>query len=161
MPTFQILFFGFPVLGKLSLEVGEAVPVAAHQGEELEGVEVARDVAFGFRKGAEEPTEVKLVGPDRDVDLVPAQERDGGTDAMDRGAVGEVALEVEAQALLRTSAYGDDDVLGTEPVESLEKSRVGDGAVAVHWRHVNEVFVDDDSLFLEPRQVAFGARGAC
>ena len=71
--------------------------MAKHEGEEFEGAPVARDVAFRFGYGAEEPAEVKPVGPDGNVDLVAREEGDGGTDAVDGGTVGEIAFEVVAK----------------------------------------------------------------
>ena len=57
------------------------------------------------------------------MDLVAAEEGNGGADAVDRGAAGEVAFEVEAEALLSAPADGDDDVLGTKAVEAFEQVR--------------------------------------
>src|SRR6266436_9402878 len=110
---FQVYFWVVPNR-ESGLEVGEAVAVAKHEGEEFEGAPVAGDVAFRLGYGAEEPAEVEPVGPDGDVDLVAAEEGDGGADAVDGRAIVEVAFEVEAEALLRAAADGDDDVLGTE-----------------------------------------------
>src|SRR3979490_185515 len=115
---------------RLRLEVGEAVAVAKHEGEEVEGAPVPRDIAFRFGYGAEEPAEVKLVGPDGDVDLVAAEEGDGGANAVDGGTIGESAFEVKSEAFLRAAADGDDDVLGTKAVEAFEQRGVGDGGAA-------------------------------
>jgi hypothetical protein len=76
-------------------EVGEAIPVATHEGIEFEGVEVAGDVTLRLREGAEEPAEVELIGPDGDVDLVSGEECDGCSDAVYGGAVAERTFEVE------------------------------------------------------------------
>ena len=103
------------------------------RGRSLKALQVAGDVAFGFGDGAEEPAEVELVGPDGDADLVSAEEGDGGADAVDGGAVGEVAFEVEAESLLGAAADGDDDVLGAEAVEAFEQRGVGDGAGCRRW----------------------------
>lgn len=139
---------------------GEAASVAQHDGEEFAGVPIAGDVALRFGEGAEEPAEIVPVGPDGDVDLVPAEERNGGADAVDRWAIGEVAFEVEAKALLSSAADGDDDVLGTKAVEAFEQSRIIDRGVAVHGSHVDGVFRNDDSLPCKPVQIEFGAGGA-
>ena len=142
---------------ELRPELGEAAAVAKHDGEEFARVPVARDIAFGLGEGAKEPAEVELVGPDGNVDLVAAEEGDGGADAVNGGAVVEFAFEVEAEALLRTAAYGDDDVLRTQAIEMFEQRRVVDGRVAVHRSHVDVVFGDDDSLPCEPGQIALCA----
>ena len=146
--------------GWLRLEVGEAVAVAKHEGEEFEGAPVAGDVAFRFGEGAEEPAEVELVGPDRNVDLVAREEGYGCADAVDGRAIVEVAFEVKSEALLRAAADGHDDVLGTEAVEAFEQRGVGDGSTAIDGGHVDVVFGDGDSLPFEPCQIAFCADGA-
>ena len=79
---------------------------------------------------------------------------------MDGWAISEVAFEVEAEALLRAAADGDDDVLGTEAVEAFEQCGVGDGSAAVHGGHVDVVFGDIDSLPFEPCEIPLGADGA-
>jgi hypothetical protein len=94
------------------------------------------------------------------VNLIAAEEGDGGADAVDGRAVGEVAFEVEAEALLRAATDGDDDVLRAEAVEQVEQGWIIDGAVAVHRRHVDVVFGDGDSLLCQPREIAFCAGGA-
>ena len=143
----------------LGLEFGKAVSVVEHQGEELSGGPVAGHVAFRFGDGAEEPAQVKLVGPDWDVDLISAEEGDGGAYAVYGWTVGEVAFEVESKPFLRASSNGDDDVLRTYAGETLKQSRVGYGSVTVHGRHVDGVFGDGDSLLFEPSQIALGADG--
>ena len=100
--------------------------VAAHEVEELSCLPVAGAVTLRLREGAEEPAEVVLVGPYGDVDLVAAEEGYGGADAVDSGAVGEVAFEVEPETLLGSAAEGQDDVLGTEAVEAFEENRIGE-----------------------------------
>jgi hypothetical protein len=105
---------------QLGLEFGEAVSVAAHEGVEGAGMPVTGDVAGWFGEGADEPAEVEFVGPDGDVNLVAREEGDGCADAVDGGAVVEIAFEVEADAFLRAAAYGDDDVLRADAVEPLE-----------------------------------------
>jgi hypothetical protein len=144
----------------LSLQIREAVAVAAHQREEFEGVEVAGYVASGFGEGAEEPAKVEAIGPDWDVDLVSREEGYGGSDAVDRRAVSEVAFEIEAEAFLRASSYGDDDVLRAQAIEAFDECGVGYGAPAVDRGHVDVVFVDGNSLPFEPLQIAFCADGA-
>ncbi len=134
--------------------------MAEHERQEFAGVPVSGNVALWFGEGSEEPAEVELIGPDGDVDLIAAEEGDGGADAVDGGAVGEIALEVKAEALLGSAADGDDDMLGAKPVEALEQSGVVDGRVAVHGRHVDVVFGDGDSLPCEPVQITFGTDGA-
>ncbi len=147
-------------VGRLCLEVGQAAAVTEHEGQEFAGVPVSGNVAFGFGEGAQEPAEVVLVGPHRDVDLIAAEEGNGSADAVDGGAIGEVALEVEAEPLLSSSADGDDDVLGAQAIEEVDQCGVDDGGVAVHGRHVDVVFGDGDSLFCKPIQIAFGTGGA-
>jgi hypothetical protein len=162
MPLFQLYFERFPFwewLRSLHFEIGEAVPVAAHEGEEFEGVEVARDETLRLGQRAEEPAEIELVGPDGDVDLVTGEEGDGGPDAVDRRPVRKIAFEVESEAFLGASADGHDDVLRAETVEMFEQCRIGDGSTAVHGRHVDVVFGDGDSLLFEPGQIAFCADG--
>jgi len=144
----------------LRFEIGEAVAVAAHEGVEPEGVEVARDETFRFGEGAEEPAQIKLVGPDGDVDLVAGEEGDGGSDAVDRGTIVERTFEREAEPFLRAAADGDDDVLRMKLVEAIDEGGVGDGAAAINRSHVDVVFGDGDSLLLEPREIALGAGGA-
>ena len=116
---FELYFQSFPFWESGS-EVREAVAVAAHKWVELERMEVAGDVAFGFGERAEEPAEPDPVGPDGDVDLIAREKGNGGTDAVDGRAIGERAFEIEAEALLGASSYSDDDVLGVESVEALE-----------------------------------------
>jgi hypothetical protein len=134
--------------------------VAEHESQEFAGVPVAGDVALWLCEGSEEPAEVVLVGPYGDVDLIAAEEGDGGADAVNGRAVGEVALEIETETLLGSAADGDDDVLGAEAVEEIEQRGIVDGCAAVHGCHVDVVFGDGDSLPCEPIQIAFGADGA-
>ncbi len=144
----------------LGLEVWEAFSVLEHQAEEFAGGPVAGDVAFRFGDGAEEPAEVELVGPDWYVDLISAEEGDGGADAVYGRTVGEVSFEVEAETFLGASSDGDDDVVRAQVGETLKQNRVGYGSFAVHGRHVDVVFRDGDSLLIEPGQIALGADGA-
>ena len=137
----------------LRSQFGETAAVPEHDREEFAGVPVAWDVTLRFGEGSKEPAEIELVGPDGDVNLVAREEGDGGADAVDGGAIGKIAFEIEAQTLLGSTADGDDDVLGAKPVESLEKSGVVDGRVAVHGSHVDAVFGDDDSLPCEPVEI--------
>jgi hypothetical protein len=146
-------------IGKLALEVGKAIAIAKHERQEFAGFPITWDVAFRLRDGTEEPAEVEPVGPDGDVDLIAAEEGDGGTDAVDGGVVGEVGFEIEAEALLRAAADGHDDVLRTNAVEAFEQRWVGDGAVTVHGSYVDVVVGDCDPLPREPGQVASSANG--
>jgi hypothetical protein len=94
--------------------------VAEHQGEEFAGLPVAGDVALRFGEGAKEPAEIILVGPDGDVDLVAAEEGDGGADAVDGGAASEVAFKVKAEALLGAATDRHNDVLRAKTLEAIE-----------------------------------------
>jgi hypothetical protein len=145
---------------QLRLEVGEAFAVVEHESEEFAGRPVAGNVALGIGDGAEEPAEVEAVGPDGDVYLIATEEGNGGADTVNGGAVGEVAFEIEAEAFLGSTANGNDDVAWAEPVESFEQSGIGDGAVTVHWGHIDEVFGDANSVPCEKGEIALGAAGA-
>jgi len=150
----------------------EVAAVAAHEVEEFAGLPVAGAVTLRFGEGAEEPAEVVPVGPHRDVDLVAAEEGDGGADAVDGGAVGEVAFEVEAETLLGSAADGEDDVLRTEAFEAFEQNRIGErrgttfrwfratGGGGIHGGQVDVVIGDGDSLPLQPGAIALCAAGA-
>ena len=78
----------------------EVAAVAAHEDEELAGLPVAGAVTLRLGERAKEPAEVVPVCPRGDVDLISAEECDGGADAVYGRTVGEVAFEVEAETLL-------------------------------------------------------------
>jgi hypothetical protein len=141
-------------------EVWKLTAVPNHEREELAGIPVAGRVSRWIGDGAEEPTEIVSVGPDGDVDLVATEKGNGCADAVDGGTVVEVALEVEAEALLGTPADGHYDVLRTKAVQAFEQSRIRDCGASVHGRYVHTVFWNVDSLLLQPRQIAFCARWA-
>ena len=134
--------------------------MAKHEGEEFEGTPIAGNVAFRFGDGTEEPAEVELVGPDGDVDLIAGEKGDGGADAVNGRTVVERAFEVEAETFLGAAADGDDDVRGTEPVEAIDKSGIGDGTAAVDGRHIDVIVRNGYSVLLEPGEIALGAGGA-
>jgi hypothetical protein len=71
---------------------------------------------------------------------------------VDRRAVGEIALEVEAEALLGSAADGYDDVLGADAVDTAEEGGVLDDG-AVERGHVDVVSGDSDSLLLKPVEI--------
>src|ERR1700678_2561373 len=116
---------------ELGFERGELAAVAEQEGEKFAGVPVAGDVALWLGDGAEEPAEVILVGPDGDADLIAAEEGDSCAEAVDGGALGEVSLEVEAEALLGAPADGYDDVLGAEAVNQGQEGWVGEAVNGV------------------------------
>ena len=91
-----------------------------YEGEKLAGVPVARNVPLWLGDRTEEPTQVEPIGPDWNVNLISAEKGYGGTDAVDRRTVGEVAFDVKAEPFLGSAADGDDDVPGLNAIDVIQ-----------------------------------------
>jgi len=134
-------------------------------------------------EAAEEPADPEAVCPEGDADLVAGEKGDGGADAVDGGKRAEVALEVEAEALLGAAAEGDDDVCGAALAEGAEEGLVnyipcdavreiagdrcrggasgrGGGGSFVEGGEVDVFGGYVDALRAEPGEVGGGAGGA-
>jgi hypothetical protein len=99
-----------------------------------------------------------MVDPFRDIDLVAGEEGNGGANAVDGGAIGEVLLEIKAEAFLRASAEPENDMSGAALLETAEKLGVLRRGT-VHGSEVNVVVGDVDVVLAEPRDVAFRSVG--
>src|SRR5208283_5624638 len=80
------------------------------QADELAGVPISRNIRGRIRDAAEEPAQIRLVGPNRDPNLGATQECDRRANAVNGRTIVEIHLQVKSKPLLCSSSNRDDDV---------------------------------------------------
>lgn len=144
--------------GFLTSQRRHALPVAQHESDKLACRPVPGHVAPGFGEAAEEPSEIEAVCPHGNLNLVAAEECDGGSNAMNRGHRFEIPLQIKAQLFLCASTQGNDDMGRPVLANGLQEHLIFDRTL-VERRDIHVLGKYVDALLTQPDKIPGRAVG--